>query len=151
MDVEAIYLRHVDTVYRVCYSFMGNAADSEDATQSAFVKLMKARPTFTNEEHEKAWLIRVASNHCKDVLKSSVRKGVSLESVAEPAADERGPDLALDAVLALDSKYKDVVYLHYYEGYSAADIARMLGKPSSTVRTHLREARAILRKALGGQ
>ena len=142
MDVEAIYLRHVDTVYRVCYSFMGNAADSEDATQSTFVKLMKARPTFTNEEHEKAWLIRVASNHCKDVLKSSVRKGVS---------DERGPDLALDAVLALDSKYKDVVYLHYYEGYSAADIARMLGKPSSTVRTHLREARAILRKALGGQ
>ena len=54
MDVEAIYLRHVDTVYRVCYSFMGNAADSEDATQSTFVKLMKARPTFTNEEHEKA-------------------------------------------------------------------------------------------------
>ena len=149
--MEAIYLRHVDTVYRVCYSFMGNAADSEDATQSTFVKLMKARPTFTNEEHEKAWLIRVASNHCKDVLKSSVRKGVSLESVAEPAADERGPDLALDAVLALDSKYKDVVYLHYYEGYSAADIARMLGKPSSTVRTYLREARAILRKALGGQ
>lgn len=151
MDVEAIYLRHVDTVYRVCYSFMGNAADSEDATQSTFVKLMKARPTFTNEEHEKAWLIRVASNHCKDLLRSSARKGVPLESVAEPAADERGPDLALDAVLALDSKYKDVVYLHYYEGYSAADIARMLDKPSSTVRTHLREARVILRKALGGQ
>ena len=76
MDVEAIYLRHVDTVYRVCYSFMGNAADSEDATQSTFVKLMKARPTFTNEEHEKAWLIRVASNHCKDLLRSSARKGV---------------------------------------------------------------------------
>ena len=151
MDVEAIYLRHVDTVYRVCYSFMGNAADSEDATQSTFVKLMKARPTFTNEEHEKAWLIRVASNHCKDLLRSSARKGVPLESVAEPAADERGPDLVLDAVLALDPKYKDVVYLHYYEGYSAADIARMLDKPSSTVRTHLCEARAILRKALGGQ
>ena len=129
MDVEAIYLRHVDTVYRVCYSFMGNAADSEDATQSTFVKLMKARPTFTNEEHEKAWLIRVASNHCKDLLRSSARKGVPLESVAEPAADERGPDLALDVVLALDSKYKDVVYLHYYEGYSAAYIARMLDKP----------------------
>lgn len=148
-DIEAIYSRHVDTVYRVCYSFMGNAADSEDATQSVFVKLMSNGPRFTSSEHEKAWLIRVASNHCKDVLKSAARKTASLDRVAEPIAREEGFDMVLDVVLALDPKYKVPVYLHYYEGYSAVDIARLLEKPASTIRSHLSEARTILRRALG--
>lgn len=148
-DIEAIYSRHVDTVYRVCYSFMGNAADSEDATQSVFVKLMSSGLLFTSSEHEKAWLIKVASNHCKDVLKSAARKTASLDRVAEPIAREEGFDMVLDVVLALDPKYKVPVYLHYYEGYSAVDIARLLEKPASTIRSHLSEARTILRRALG--
>lgn len=148
-DIEAIYTRHVDTVYRVCYSFMGNAADSEDATQSVFVKLMSSGLLFTSSEHEKAWLIKVASNHCKDVLKSAARKTASLDRVAEPIAREEGFDMVLDVVLALDPKYKVPVYLHYYEGYSAVDIARLLEKPASTIRSHLSEARTILRRELG--
>ena len=148
-DIEAIYTRHVDTVYRVCYSFMGNAADSEDAMQSVFVKLMSSGLLFTSSEHEKAWLIKVASNHCKDVLKSAARKTASLDRVAEPIAREEGFDMVLDVVLALDPKYKVPVYLHYYEGYSAVDIARLLEKPASTIRSHLSEARTILRRELG--
>ena len=148
-NIEAIYSRHMNTVYRVCYSFMGNAADSEDATQSVFVKLMSSGPRFTSSEHEKAWLIRVASNHCKDVLKSAACKTTSLDRVAEPIAREEGFDMVLDVVLALDPKYKVPVYLHYYEGYSAVDIARLLEKPASTIRSHLSEARTILRRELG--
>ena len=128
---------------------MGNAADSEDATQSVFVKLMSSGLLFTSSEHEKAWLIKVASNHCKDVLKSAARKTASLDRVAEPIAREEGFDMVLDVVLALDPKYKVPVYLHYYEGYSAVDIARLLEKPASTIRSHLSEARTILRRALG--
>ena len=151
--VKEIYEREVDMVYRLCYSFLGRAADAEDATQEVFIKLMRARGEgdFESLDHEKAWLVRVASNHCKDVLRRASRKDVGLESAGEPAAPDESFDATLDAVLRLDPKYKDAVYLFYYEGYTTDQIAAALGRPASTVRSHLSEARAILKKALGGE
>ena len=149
-DIEAIYGRQVGTVYKVCYSYMRNAPDTEDAVQSVFLKAMDAKQHFQNETHEHAWFIRAAVNHCKDALKSAARKNVSLEEAPEPEAAPHGHDFALDAVLALPPKYKDVVYLYYYEGYATGEIARMLNRNESTVRSHLSEARNILRETLGG-
>lgn len=150
-DIEAIYNRQVSTVYRVCYSYLGNRADAEDATQNVFLRLLRSGASFESDEHEKAWLIRVSANLCKDVLKASVRKNVPLDAIPEPEAKPQEYDATLDVVLSLDEKYKDVVYLYYYEGWSTDQISGALGKPSSTIRSYLSEARALLRERLGGE
>ena len=150
-DIEAIYNRQVSTVYRVCYSYLGNRADAEDATQNVFLRLLRSGASFESGEHEKAWLIRVSANLCKDVLKASVRKNVPLDAIAEPEAKPQEYDATLDVVLSLDEKYKDVVYLYYYEGWSTDQISGALGKPPSTIRSYLSEARALLRERLGGE
>ena len=150
-DIEAIYNRQVSTVYRVCYSYLGNRADAEDATQNVFLRLLRSGASFESGEHEKAWLIRVSANLCKDVLKASVRKNVPLDAIPEPEAKPQEYDATLDIVLSLDEKYKDVVYLYYYEGWSTDQISGALGKPPSTIRSYLSEARALLRERLGGE
>ena len=152
LDIEQIFRRHVQTVYRVCYSFMGSAADAEDATQATFMRPIDHPRSFESVEHEKAWLIVCASNLCKDILKSAGRSRVTEMPEREPADPRQADplDTTLDAVLRLPDKYKDVVYLHYYEGYKTAEIAEMLGENPSTVRNRLRDARTLLRQALGG-
>ena len=152
-DIEQMFRRHAQTVYRVCYSFMGNAADAEDAVQTTFMKLIDHPRDFESVEHEKAWLIVCASNLCKDILKSAGRTRVVAMPEQEPADQRQADpiDATLDAVLRLPVKYKDVVYLHYYEGYKTDEIARMLDEKPSTVRNRLRDARGMLRKTLGGE
>ncbi|MBP3893183.1 MAG: RNA polymerase sigma factor [Atopobiaceae bacterium] len=152
-DIERIFRRHAQTVYRVCYSFLGSAADAEDATQATFMKLIDRPRSFESEQHEKAWLIVCASNLCRDILKSAGRTRVTAMPDRELAdAVSAGPiDETLDAVLRLPDRYKDVVYLHYYEGYKTDEIAHMLGEKPSTVRNRLRDARTLLKRALGGE
>ncbi|MCL2825971.1 MAG: RNA polymerase sigma factor [Eggerthellaceae bacterium] len=151
----ALYERHADTVFGVCRTHLRNAADAEDATQSVFLKLLANPRSFESAEHEKAWLIRVAINHCKDVLKARWNQHVGLEEAPEPAAMDRDPFGAetdtLEQVMSLPENQRICVYLYYYEGYNAAQIASLLGKPSSTVRNYLSEARRELKKRLGGE
>ena len=147
-------MAHAKTVYKVCYGFFGRTADAEDATQETFIRLMKWDGTCESDEHLKAWLIRVATNVCKDILKSAEvarRAAQTLDDVPEPAAPAEEYDATRDVVLSLEPKYKDVVYLYYYEGYTSAEIAKILDKPPSTVRNLLSEARGILREKLGGE
>ena len=151
-DIEAIFSRHFVMVYRLCYSYLGNAADAEDAAQSVFIKLLNHPRSFEGPEHEKAWRIVCASNHCKDVLKSAQRTRVfalpDYEKGEIGTTDEI--DETIEAVLKLPARLKDCVYLHYYEEYKTAEIGRMLSVPASTVRNRLREARILLKQALGG-
>ncbi|MDR0839199.1 MAG: RNA polymerase sigma factor [Oscillospiraceae bacterium] len=150
MEIAEIFERHAGTVYRVCFAYMKNPADTEDAVQDAFLKLLASGKAFESAEHEKAWLIRIASNLCKDKLKSAARKNVSLEERGDGfAAPEVGVDDTLGAVLALPEKYKTVIYLHYYEGYTGVEISKLLKRPQSTVRNYLHEARELLRERLG--
>lgn len=154
--IQAIFSRQVDTVYRVCYSYLGNPTDTEDAVQDVFLKMIRAEQTFTDPEHEKAWLIRVAINHCKDLLRASARRTIPLDDAAEPpapaTADTPGTLASdtLDAVLRLDPRLKDVTLLYYYEGFSTDEIAQILARPPSTVRNQLREARQVLKQQIGG-
>ena len=149
----AFYERHVDTVFRVCRSYLRNTADTEDATQDVFLKVLAKQPEFESVEHEKAWLIRVAINRSKDVLKSSWSKRVDMESIPEPQAPDDDPvdayDSTLELVMALPENLRSSVYLYYYEGYSAAEIAEFMERPHSTVRNYLSDARKILREKLG--
>ena len=153
-------------MWRLCFSYLGSSADAEDATQATFMRLIDHPRSFESEEHERAWLLRVAANICKDVLKSAAHTRVVAmpEDGPEPSADTqtgvgadpaevvaKDDDEVLRAVLALPERYKDIVYLHYYEGWKTDDIARHLGAPPSTVRNRLRDARGLLRAALGGE
>lgn len=151
-DIEALFRRHFAAVYRLCYSYLGSSADAEDATQTVFLKLLDNPREFESEDHERAWLLVCASNHCKDLLKSAGNTRVfalpEYETSRMGTSDQ--VDETIDAVMSLPIKYKDCVYLHYYEGYKTKEIGKMLGIPGSTVRNRLREARELLRKKLGG-
>ena len=146
---EEIYHRNVDTVYRLCFSYLKNRTDAEDAVQSTFLKLLNADKVFSSPEHEKAWFIVVSSNICKGLLSHWWRKRIDIDD-CEPLVmpvKQAGQEL-YNAVLALPSRYKTVVYLYYYEGYSTEEIASMLHKPVSTVRNQLSDARKKLQKRL---
>lgn len=146
-ELVEIYNRHVDTVYRVCFSFMKNAADTEDMVQETFLKLLSGKKEFASEEHEKAWLIVTASNTCKDELRRFRRRIQYISACLKPESGGRtGEEGILELIWSLPPKYKEVVYLHYYEGYQTAEIARMLHCPASTVRNRLSRARKLLQK-----
>ena len=149
-EITEIYDRHVKTIYRVCFAYMKNAADTEDAVQDTFIQLIKRGPVFDNQEHEKAWLIRTATNICRNMLRYWWRKREDLDDHRNlQTAEDTAIDDIFRAVMDLPSKYKTVVFLYYYEGYTSVEIARILQKPQSTIRSHLHEARAILKERLG--
>ena len=143
---------YADTVRRICMVHLKNYSDTEDIFQTVFLKYVLHSKPFESEEHEKAWIIRVTVNACKDLLKSVFRsQTVPLDTLIEtPQAQELQHTEILGAVLSLPPKYKDVVYLYYYEGYSAEEISRILKKNVNTVYTLLTRARKILKKELEG-
>lgn len=150
-EVNRAVEQYADTVRRICLVHLKNYADTEDIFQTVFVKYLLHSAPFASPEHEKAWIIRVTINACKDLLRSVFRRRtVSLEEVAELPAPPQEHRAVLQAVQALPAAYRDVVYLHYYEGYTAPEIARILGKNVNTIYTRLTRARDLLRQTLGG-
>jgi len=150
-ELMQIYDRHVDTVYRICFMFMKNGPDTEDMVQNTFIRLMKDKTIFQSEEHEKAWLIRTASNLCKDHFRHWWSKTVGISQVPEPEFEQPfTTDGVLEKVMALPSKYKTAIYLYYYEGYSTVEIAEILKKDPSTVRGYLHKGRKLLRMEMEG-
>lgn len=146
--VQAIE-RYADTVRRICMLHLKNYADTEDIFQSVFLKYALYSGVFESDAHEKAWIIRVTVNACRDLLKSFFRsRTVSLDFIGElPCEDEHRE--VLEAVLSLPAKYRDVVYLFYYEQYTACEIAALLRRNENTVYTQLKRAKALLRETLG--
>lgn len=144
--------QYADTVRRLCMIHLKNYDDTEDIFQTVFLKYALSSVSFESEDHEKAWIIRVTINACKDLLKSFFRsRTVSLEDLADLPADISMDSLdILDAVLSLPPKYRNVVYLHYYEDYTAPQISRILGKKVNTVYTLLTRSKQILKNKLGG-
>jgi len=143
---EEAYKRYVDMLYRVCFSYMKNAADSEDVVADVFVKLLKCGKGFESAEHEKAWLLRTAVNQCKDRLKHWWNRHENIDDYEHLECVNRiYEDETLKSVMELPERYKAAVYLYYYEGYSSAEISRILKKPRSTILNHLHEARKTLK------
>ena len=152
-EVNRAIEKYADTVRRICIVHLKNNADTEDIFQTVFLKYVLSSVSFESEEHEKAWFIRVTLNACKDLLKSFFRSHtVSIEEVLEqPAALPEDNREVLQAVLSLPQKYKDVIYLHYYEGYTAPQMSKLLGKNVNTIYTLLTRARQMLKEKLGGE
>lgn len=144
---------YADTVRRICMLYLKSYADTEDIFQTVFIKYLCRSAAFESAEHEKAWFIRVTINACKDLLKSFFKKRTvpltQANELTEPPAPEHGD--ILKAVLDLKENYKNAVYLHYYEGYTAAQIGKLLHKSENTIYTHLARARAILKERLGDE
>ena len=145
-EIYTSYTLHIDTVYRVCRMFFGaNEQDAEDAVQTTFLKRIKSSKTFEGEEHEKAWLIVVASNVCRDMLRRKERKNVSIEGMQIEAQTAEESDEMLEYVMALPQKYKTALYMHYYEDYSCEKIAKAMGKSQGTIWNYLHVGRKFIK------
>ena len=124
--------RYSDTVFRAAMHNCSCTADAEDVVQDVFEKLLRYEGRFESEEHLKAWLLRVAINRCRDITRAARQKDTELnENIPAPESGNDGS--VLDAVRTLPENYRNAVYLHYYEGYTAAEVGRMLGAPTNTV------------------
>lgn len=147
--IQTVVIKHTNTVVKAAFSYLKNIADAEDITQEVFLTLMQKQPKFENEEHLKAWLIRVAINKCKNHLKSGWFK--SNNPIAEdiPYLPPEQNEI-LSAVLSLDIKYRLPIHLYYYEGYSIKEIAEILRVPIATIGTRLSRGRNILKNKIGG-
>ena len=145
-ELVQIYNRHVKTIYRICFLYMKNKADTEDMVQNTFLRLMNSGIVFQSQEHEKAWLIRTAINLCKDHFRSWWSRTLGLEKAPDRLLHQDFEiDETLSKVLALPPKYRTAIYLYYYEGYSTPEIAEMMKKPQATVRSWLHTGRKLLK------
>lgn len=150
IDYSALYDRYSNMVFRLAFLRTKNTADSEDILQDVFLKLLKNGHKIENEEHMKAWLIRVTINCSNSYLSSPDRK----------KTEQLGDKLYIDlkeksdvyyAVMALPCKYRTVIHLFYYEGYSCAEIAKIIKKSGSAVKSRLSRARGMLSETLKGE
>ena len=139
--------KYSDSVYRAAVHNCNCTADAEDVVQDVFEKLLSYSGSFESEEHLKAWLLRVTINRCRDLTRAARQKDTELDENI-PAPDAFPDGSVLDAVRALPENYRNAVYLHYYEGYTAAEVGRMLGAPTNTVLSWLRRARTQLHTML---
>lgn len=141
-----------DAVLRLAYSYLKTREDAEDVVQDTLIRLMQSEEIFENEEHMKAWMLRVAANLCKDILKSSRRqKEVAMvEGYEEGVEDEynTGENDVMKAVMSLPEKYRSVIHLYYFEEYATKEIAVITGKKEATVRSLLKRGREKLESIL---
>ena len=146
-EIERVVNEYATMLLRVAYSQLNNRAEAEDTVQEVLLKYMEKAPNFQSEEPEKAWLLRVTVNHCKNHLASAwFRKRADLDE-GIPALDNAELEV-VSAVAALPAKYRAVVHLYYFEGYSTKEIAEILHSRPNTVSSRLSRARALLAKAL---
>ena len=138
-----------NTLYRICLVSLGNSADAEDAVQDTFLKYIQKAPAFESGEHEKAWLIRVAVNTCKDIIKCR-RPQVDIDTV-QHSVQEQGDSEVMAALMSLPEKFRTVLVLHCVEGYSVNETAKMIGKTPSAVKMRLQKARRLFEEAYKGE
>ena len=146
-DPEQIIKTYSDMVYRLAFARTGTKEDADEVYQEVFLRLLKKRPAFESEEHCKAWLLRVTVN-CSNTLLTSLwkKRTVVLE---EDLPFEEKESLELYRELSeLPQKYRDVIHLFYYEELSVSEIADILHRKESTVRTQLTRARTMLKEIL---
>jgi RNA polymerase sigma-70 factor (ECF subfamily) len=146
-DFEVFVTKHENKLYRTALAITGNVSDAEDVVQEAFLRAYEKASEFESEEHEKAWLIRVTVNLCNSCLRSPWRKRTEPLLDSYPAMDLKQHEL-LERILALPPKYRTVIHLFYYEGYSIKDISGLTGQKEATIRSHLTRARQKLKSVL---
>ncbi len=150
LDIDAALDRYAHMIRRICFLYLKRREDVEDVFQDVFLSYLQRQDPFQSEEHEKAWLLRTAINRCKDLTGAFWHRQVgALDEDMMALVPEESHEL-LEAVNQLPPQERTAIYLFYYEGYSAQEIAGMTGRKTNTVYSHLHRARKRLYKKLGG-
>ncbi len=149
--IKKIIEKHSDMVYRICLMYLKNCLDAEDAYQEIFIKIMEKAPKFENDNHQKAWIIKITNNHCKNILrKRNFFQMLTYDDNINIPVTNNNDNEILRIIYTLPLNYRNVIYLYYYEGYSTKEIAKMLHIPDATIRTWLKRARESLKILIGG-
>ena len=151
-QMALIYDKYSSAIYRSAFAYCRNSADAEDITQETFIKRFQSDISFPDDKTEKAWLIRVAANKCRDMFRSARYRyfynSVPLDE-AELVYETPEESAVYHAVMELPPKYRIVIHLYYYEGYTVTETAKIIGKSETAVQTQLYRARKLLKKSLG--
>ena len=148
-EMAAVYDKYKNTVYRTAFAWCRNTADAEDITHDVFIRRFPSNTIFSDDEHEKAWLLKVTANRCRDLFRSfRYKHTVPLEEAAL-VYETPQENTVYHAVMELPPKYRLVIHLYYYEGYSIKEISGIVSKSESAVQTQLYRARKLLKKTLG--
>ena len=135
-------------LFRLCLTLVKDYDDAEDAVQDTYIKYLTKAPQFNDSEHEKAWLIRVATNICKNMIRFRKRNSsLCLEEIGEIGVSETDSGI-FEAIMSLPAKYKLVMDLHYIEGYTASEISTITGVNADAVRKRMQNGRKLLKKTL---
>ena len=147
-DLEAAVRKHSEMLYRICIVILGSEQDTQDAIQETFCKYLEKKPKFVDGEHEKAWLIKVAQNRCRDMRRFQMRH--PQVAIDEITASYENPEYSqvLAELVALPLPVKAAVYLHYIEGYKTAEVSEILGISVNAVKKRLQRGRKLLRLRL---
>ena len=149
-DADALFAAYADMVYRLAFLRTKSSADADDVTQDVFLRCLRSKPVWNDREHQKAWFLTVTINCSKTLLTSAWRRHTAPETDGVLHMMEHDTDVYA-AVLALPEKYRTVIHLYYYEGYSVAEIAKLTHVSPNTVKSHLFRARGMLREQLKGE
>lgn len=148
MTVEELVLEYSNMLFKICLVMVGNEWDAQDVIQDVFCRYIERAPIFCDKEHEKAWLIKVTMNKCRDVRRLVLRHPqISLEEVTAYCELPEQSEV-LTALVRLPESLKSVVYLHYIEGYKLAEITNILGISLSAVKKRLQRGRDVLKLTL---
>ena len=137
-----------NTVFSVIFNYLKNTDDTSDIMQEVFIRLYRTDTKFQNDEHLKAWLIRVAINLSKNFIRDNHRQQTELIDENIPYTDKNDDMDLMHLVMELPEKYRIPIHLHYYEGYQVKEIAQILQLPVSTVKIHLMRGRTMLKGSL---
>lgn len=152
LEIETAWQNYADMIRRICFVHLQKNEDTEDVFQNVFFKYAMDKTEFASQEHEKAWMIRVAVNECHSFKRLFFQRKVDLKedlSMIGMQEEPQYPELII-ALLQLPVRYREIVYLHYYEGYSFHEIAQLLKKKEATITTWHRRAKLLLKDVLGG-
>lgn len=143
-DVETLIASHGDMLYRLCMILLKNESDAEDAVQETFFKYFQKAPMFESIEHQKAWLIRVATNKCRDIIRFRSRHSQINDDEINKVVSDSSDSGIMEALTTLPEKYRLVMTLYYIEEYRVEDIAKIVGRTSSAVKMRLQKGRKLL-------
>lgn len=143
-EIEQIMYTHGNMLFRLSLAMLGNTGDAEDVVQETLIKYIEKAPEFENEEHRKSWLITVASNKCKDLLRFHKRHEVVELEEWNSVVNENIDSGILEALMTLPEKFRLVLILYYVEEYRIEEIAKIIGKTKSAVKMRLQKGRRLL-------
>jgi len=143
-DMETLVHTYGNILYRLCLVMLRNESDAEDAVQETFIKYLQKAPQFEESEHEKAWLITVATNQCRDMLRFRKRHPQIDPKLLQELSVNSSESGILEALLSLPEKFRLVLILYYVEEYPIDEIAKIIGKTASAVKMRLQKGRKLL-------